>query len=138
MTRKFPLKSKKFNPFGALIGLEFAFYKKGRSRCLLKVRRQLLNPHGVVHGGVLFSMADTGMGAALYSLLDGEELCATREIKMTYLKPVTAGVLCCETRVILKGKKEAALESEVTREELPVARARGTFAIFKKRRGQEG
>ena len=36
-----------------------------------------MNPHNVVHGAVLYAMADTGMGAALYPTLSADKVCAT-------------------------------------------------------------
>ncbi|MCP4316284.1 MAG: PaaI family thioesterase [Hyphomicrobiales bacterium] len=43
----------------------------------ITVRRELLNPRNVVHGGVIYALADTGMGAALYRMLDEGKSCAT-------------------------------------------------------------
>jgi hypothetical protein len=39
------------------------------------------NGTGVVHGGVLFTMADTAMEAALIPMLEKGQICATVEIK---------------------------------------------------------
>lgn len=36
-----------------------------------------MNPRNVVHGAVLYAMADTGMGAALYPTLSADKVCAT-------------------------------------------------------------
>lgn len=102
----------------------------GVSRCRLAVRPEVLNPHGVLHGGALYTLADNGMGAAVYSRLGEEESCATIEVKIVYLAPVFEGVVDCETRVIQKGKRVAALESEIRSGGRLVAKALGTFAIF--------
>ncbi|MEN3017358.1 MAG: PaaI family thioesterase [Candidatus Methanosuratincola petrocarbonis] len=131
MPKKFPLKSEGFNPFGELIGLNFSKCEKGYSYCILEINEKLLNPHKVLHGGVTYSMADTGMGAALYSDLDEDELCATIEIKIVYFKAVTSGILTCETKVIHKSKKFAIMESEIKNNGYPIAKAIGTFSIFK-------
>lgn len=126
-----PLQSKGFHPYGDLIGLTFTELKQGYSKGTLNVDPKLMNPHGFLHGGVMYAMADTGMGAALYSLLDDNELCATVEIKITYFKPVKGGILTCETSVIHKGKIICALESEIRNNEVLVSKAVGTFSIFK-------
>ncbi len=136
MFKKFPLKSKDFNPFCELIGLDFTKIGKGFSQCVLNVNENLhFNPHRVLHGGVIYSMADTGMGGALYTLLDidDKELCATVEIKINYFKPVTSGMLTCNTKVIHKGKKIAVIESEILNNGNIVAKAIGTYSIFKAR-----
>jgi acyl-CoA thioesterase len=123
--------SARVNPFGELIGLRFTEFHSGQSRCQIEVSQQHLNPNGVVHGGVVYSMADTGMGAALHSQLGEGEHCATIEIKIVYLKPVTAGTLVCESRVIHRGKSTAVLESDVLNHGQLVARAMGTFSVLK-------
>ncbi len=131
MPKNFPMNLKGFHPFGDLLGLSFTKFENGYSQCTLDVVDKLLNPHKVVHGGVLYSMADTGMGAALYSNLDKNELCATIEIKIIYFKAVKSGALICDTKVIHKGKKIATMESEIINDEQLVAKAIGTFSIFK-------
>ncbi len=116
--------------FGKLIALEMTERGTGTSRCRLSVSAIHLNPHGVAHGAVIYAMADQGMGAAVYSLLEPEESCATIEIKIVYMAGVPGGELECETRVINKGRRVAVLESEVRNGERLVAKALGTFAIF--------
>lgn len=122
------------HPFAHLIGLHFgAAPQDGRSLCWLEVAEPLLNPHAVLHGGVLFSMADTGMGAALYSLLAPTETTTTIEIKINYLQAVTQGRLECATRTLDKSAFIGVLESEIRNGETLVATALGTFAIVKRK-----
>jgi acyl-CoA thioesterase len=119
--------------FQLLIGLEMTERGDGVSRCRLEVDEKHLNPHGVVHGGVLYSMADTGMGAAVYSRLEPEESCATIELKVVYIAAVRGGVLECESRVVHRGRRVVVLESEVRSGDRLVAKALGTFAVFEDR-----
>jgi acyl-CoA thioesterase len=131
--RDFPDDAKGFNPFGDFIGLVFTAYGEGRSRCELEVRGELLNPHGVLHGGVVYSMADTGMGGALYSILEEKELCTTVEIKIAYFAAVSVGTLACDTKVIERRSRIAIMESEIKNGDQLVAKALGTFYIYEKR-----
>ena len=131
MGKVMPADMSGFNPFGDLIGLQFVKCEGGQSRCTLEVEPRLLNPHGVVHGGVLYSMADTGMGGAMYTVMEKEELCATIEIKIVYFKAVRSGTLVCDTRIISRGRRVAALESEITSDGRLVAKASGTFSVFR-------
>jgi len=131
MSKNFPLNMKGFHPFGDLIGLKFTKVEKGYSQCTLEVVEKLLNPHKVVHGGVLYSMADTGMGAAAYTNLGKNELCATIEIKINYFKATKAGVLTCNTKVIHQGKNIVTMDSEIMNNGQVVAKAIGTYSIFK-------
>ena len=119
------------HPFGDLIGLRFEERGGDWSVCSLDVQTQLLNPHQVLHGGVLYSMADTGMGAALYPSLDEGELCATIEIKIAYFRPVSGGRVVCRSHVTHRGRRTAHLESELRGDGQLVAKATGSFAIFR-------
>ena len=131
MAEKTPPLTKGSHPFGELIGLNFTKFERGFSECVLEINKQLFNPHKVLHGGVIYSMADTGMGGALYPYLDDDELCATIEIKIIYFNKIASGVLRCKTRLIHKSKRIAALESEIEGEGHLVAKATGTYSIFK-------
>ncbi len=115
--------------YGPLIGMTTE-REDAASRSFVTVRPELLNPHGGLAGPVMYSLADYGMGAALYSRLEDSESCATIEIKMVYIASVTKGEVACETRLVNKGRRVAVLESEVFNEGRLVAKALGTFAIF--------
>jgi len=117
------------HPFADLIGLTFEPAEPGSSRCRVPIRPELLNPHRVVHGAVAYALADTGMGGALYPLLEQGESCATIEIKIVYLSSAREGVLVCDTRVIRKGSRVAVLESEIFESDRLIAKALGTYSI---------
>ena len=120
------------NSFAELVGFTLQLGRRGSgaSAAALEVRRELLNPNGVVHGGALFTMADTAMGAALHTTLAPGEYCATVEIKIHFLQPVTKGKIRCRTRLVHRGSRIAVLESHLSVGRLQVAQALGTFAIF--------
>jgi acyl-CoA thioesterase len=83
----------------------------------------------VVHGGVHYSMADTGMALALMGALDDRQRCTTIEIKVTYYKAVIEGELTCSTRVVFRGRRIAFLQSQIRNGEALVAEATGTYYI---------
>lgn len=130
MPKRFPQQSKGYHPFAELIGLDFTRVQAGTSQCVLSVRAELLNPQRVLHGAVLYAMADTGMGGALYSILADDELCATLEIKMMYFQPVRSGELVCDTKILRRSKHFGMLESTITQNQHTAAQATGTFAIW--------
>ena len=133
MPKEFPLESTGFNPFGELIGLSFSQLENGYSRCSLQVTDRLLNGNRVLHGGVVFSLADTGMAGALYTRLNDDESCATVEISIVYLAAVTAGTLTCDSRLVSRSKRIAILQSEVENDGRLVAKALGTYSVIKAR-----
>ena len=130
MPKNVPKDLKGFDPFGDLIGLTFTMCKDGSSRCVLQIEEKHLNPHRTLHGGVAYSLADVGMGGALYTRMEEHELCATIEIKIVYFRAVTSGTLTCDTELILRSKRIATLESAISNDGNLVAKALGTFSIF--------
>ncbi len=105
------------------------------ARCRLEIKDNFLNKHKAVHGGVIYSMADISMGVAVYSAIKKDEETATIEIKINYLKPANAKTLICDAQIIQKGKNIAVLEAEIKADDILVAKALGTFSIFKAKNG---
>lgn len=124
------------HPFADLIDLRIEDAGAGSSTLALVVGSRHLNPHGVVHGAVLFALADTGMGAALYPTLEPGEICATIEIKINYFKPVSTGKVVCRTDLVNRGKTVANLEARLYLEQTLVAQANGNYAIFRPKRAE--
>lgn len=125
------------NQFAAHLGIKIVERNKGRSLCALAIKRELYNPLDVIHGGALYTLADSGMGVALYPSLDNDEFCATIEIKISYFKPVREGEIICKSWVINRGKRIAYLESEIFVDDALVAKANGSYSIFKPNEGQK-
>jgi len=126
------------HPFADLIGLKVEARGDNSSDCSLEVASHLLNPHGVLHGAVLYALADTGMGGALVPNLDEGQICVTIEIKFNYYRAVREGRVRCHTIILNRGKRVANLESRLTVDDQLVASANGTFAIFIPREGKPG
>ena len=118
------------NPFADHVGFSMEPAPPGESTARLAVQPQHLNPNGVLHGAVLYAMADTGMGAAVFPTLAPGELCATIEIKMTYFKAQSRGDIVCRTVLVNRGKRVAYLESSAFAGDVLLAKATGTYAVF--------
>jgi acyl-CoA thioesterase len=117
-------------PFAEMLGLRPKSIGEGRARFELDVGARHLNPNGTLHGGVIYGVADTAMGAALFSRLEPGEQCATLEIKMNYLLPVTGGSIAAEAVVVSRTKRVGVLEARVYGEgDALVALGTGTFYI---------
>jgi acyl-CoA thioesterase len=119
-------------PFLDHIGLVVREHEPGSSTCALTVAPFHFNSSGLVHGAVLFALADTGMGAALMGTLEEGETCATVELQINYFKPVQGGELTCTTQLVNRGRTLANLESSIYVGESLVARANGNFAILRR------
>ena len=122
---------------GTLIDLTLTKWEKGYAQCTLEVQEKLLNPQRTLHGGALFTMADSGMGATLYTCIDEDEVCSTISTHIAYFKTVKSGRLTCDTRLIHRSKTIAALESEIRQGADLVAKASATFSIYKEKKDKQ-
>jgi acyl-CoA thioesterase len=103
----------------------------GSATAALEVTEALLNPNGVVHGAVLFAMADTSMGAATVSTLAPGEHCASVEVHLRFLRWVARGRVVAETQVMQRGRRIVQLESRLVDDAGNlIATATGSFAII--------
>lgn len=120
------------HPFADAIKLRIDEHGPGHSTSSIEIVPDIHhNPHRVTHGAVLYALADTGMGAALYPTLARGETCATIEIKMSYFRSVPSGVVRCETNLINRGQTIANLDSRLYVGDTLVAQANGNYAILK-------
>ncbi|HYM15166.1 MAG TPA: PaaI family thioesterase [Dehalococcoidia bacterium] len=105
----------------------------GRATYALDAVPELLNPHGVLHGGAVYTMVDYSMGGATMSVLPPGEICATIEIKISYFTGVRGGRLTCDTQIVRRGRSVVFLESRVADAAgVPVAAATGSFAVVRR------
>jgi uncharacterized protein (TIGR00369 family) len=74
------------------------------------------NPIGVVHGGLVCTLADSAAGCAVQSTLEAGVAYTSIDINVTYLRPVTkdSGRIRATGRVTKPGRKVAYATVEVT------------------------
>ena len=99
---------------------------------ILDVDERDLNPHGVVHGGVVCTLVDTAMGQATIDVTEDGMCCATIELSVRYLRPITGGRLVATASVLKAGRRVMHLEGTVIVEGdgRPVAMVQGSFAVM--------
>jgi uncharacterized protein (TIGR00369 family) len=102
----------------------------GRVILQMRVARRHKQVHGVVHGGVLASLADTAGGLATYMVVAAGTRVATVEMKINYLEPIDKGMITAEARVIRRGKYLSVVDCDLRNEEnLLVGKALMTFSM---------
>jgi uncharacterized protein (TIGR00369 family) len=94
-------------------GFRLEAAEPGRAVVRMRVLARHKQVHGVVHGGVLASLADTAGGLATYMLLPRGARVATVEMKMNYLEPVDRGTVLAEAHVLRRGKYLSIVDCEV-------------------------
>lgn len=118
-------------PLASILGMVTEEKEKGSATARVQIGAEHLNPHGSVHGAVLFAMVDTAMGAATMSVLDEADMCASIDVQMRFCKAVFDGELVATAIVMQAGKRIIHLQAEVRdqHDEL-VGFASGSFAVI--------
>ena len=118
--------------FGLKTALGFALENRdGHSIAVLEISDVHLNPNGVVHGAVPFTMMDTAMGGAVMNTIDDGRRCATIEMQTRYHRPAAAGTLTATAEVVTAGRRVVHLRAETRdSDDRLVASATASFAIF--------
>ncbi|MEX0992574.1 MAG: hotdog fold thioesterase [Solirubrobacterales bacterium] len=117
-------------PCARLLGWTPLEVEPGFTRIAFEAKPEFLNPIGVVQGGFLAAMLDDTMGPAAVAQRDGNVFTPTLELKVSFLRPVRAGRLIAEGRVLHMGRSVAFLAgSLIDGEDEVVATATATSRI---------
>lgn len=116
--------------FSRLLGIRILRAENGEAELRMAMQEQMLNLHGRMHGGALYSLIDTALGQASHSLFGGEAGSMTLECKVNYIRGVEAGEVVCHARVLNAGRKVHVLEARVEQGDKLIATAQATF-IYK-------
>ena len=116
-------------PFIQLIGMELVALKSGEATIKLKMRDELRQPQGLLHGGATASVIDTAMAFAVITELADDEKASTVDLTVHYLRPVTAGEIVCTAKLVRGGRRILTVSAEVLNEEGKlIATAISTYA----------
>ncbi len=89
------------SPYLKLIGVKLEEIKYPRARLSLQWRKDLVNPMGTLHGGVISSLVDAVLGCILLSKEEVRGI-ATLELKVNYFNPVAGGTVVAEGEIIYR------------------------------------
>jgi uncharacterized protein (TIGR00369 family) len=89
---------------------------------------------GLVHGGAVATLADTGAALAALTLVGAGERVVTIEFKINFLRPARRGRLVCRGQVLRPGRNVTVSEAEVIgldgEAQTLIAKAMATIAIL--------
>jgi len=124
-------------PFQELVGYE-TLGEGGRPYLRLPVRRDLLNPHGVLHGGVSLTLLDAIGGRSLVGQLvpaTGQRILSSVTVTLTtdFMLGVRDGVLFATGSPDHIGKTVAYVSVQLRHDAMDgplVARGLGTYRVY--------
>lgn len=100
-------------PFARLIGIELDEVESGVATAGFEIRTELMQNHGVVHGGAVASLIDTATAFAVISVLPPDERATTADLTISYLRPLTKGPVRCTARVLRAGRRLIVVSAEL-------------------------
>lgn len=119
--------------YNQLLGMKVEKIEDGTGTVRISVDTRLMHAQQIVHGGVIFTLADTAMSMAIIATVPPRTRFSTIEAKINYLQPVRAGELLAEAHIIQRGRSIAVLEATVYNingeDRQAIARVLGTFSI---------
>jgi uncharacterized protein (TIGR00369 family) len=120
------------------LGFEVVKVDRGRATFHMKVAERHRQVHGVVHGGILATLADTVAAVAAYSALPRGTAIATIEMNINFLEAIPSGLVRAEARVLRVGRNFVVTECELWNEEgLLAAKSLLTFGAVADRVGDQ-
>lgn len=118
-------------PYPALLGFELVDFNYGEVILKVKMRRELEQPYGTLHGGATASLIDTAMAFACVSVMAEGEQSTTVDLTVHYLRPHTEGEVFCTAKIERAGKRVLTVSAEVVNEQGKlVATALSTYMKF--------
>jgi uncharacterized protein (TIGR00369 family) len=120
-------------PISGLMGFAVTSVSEGEVFFTCTPDESAYNPIGVVHGGLVCTLLDSVAGCAVQSTLPAGTGYTSLEIKVSYLRPVTAesGELTARGWVTRRGRRATFAEGEVrTADGKVVATASSTCLVF--------
>lgn len=100
-------------PFVRLLGIELRSFGEGKCESRLAVVPEHAQQHGLIHAGVLMTIADHTCGGAAASLAPEGKDVITIENKIAFLRPGAASELICRATVLRAGKRIVFVEADV-------------------------
>ena len=98
-----------------LTGIEIVEVTEDYVKTKLAVESKHMNALGTMQGGALFTLADFTFAVAINA--GQEESSVAIECHISFLKPVTGGVLFAESRLVAKSRSLVAQEITITNEQ---------------------
>lgn len=104
-------------PFARLLGFELVDLSAGEASVKLKMRDELRQPYGVLHGGATASLIDTAMAFAVRTCVKEDVPTTTIDLTVHYLRPHSEGEIYCKAKVERAGKRILTVSAEVFNEQ---------------------
>jgi len=120
--------------FHTWAGMELERVAAGEVDVALEVQPHHLNLVGLVHGGMIATLADTVTGLALRTILEPGYAHVTGQLNVHFLAPARGGRLTARGRALKAGRRMGYAEADVIDQDGQLlARASATYIVMPER-----
>ena len=122
------------NPFLKDLGFELLDMKDGTAEVGIHLQAQHMNSWQVMHGGIIMTLLDAAMARAARSLVPDLTSAATVEMKTSFFQPggKISQQIIGRGNVLHRSTTMYYCEGEIWNGDALIAKAMGTFKIFKR------
>ena len=100
--------------FAGLLGIEWLDDDPEHARARLEIRDELLQPFGIVHGGVWLTLVESVCSRSTALAVLGEGMAAMgQSISVSFMRPVTEGAAEVQARARHRGRTTWVWDAEV-------------------------
>jgi len=100
-------------PFDSFLGTEFSLEDDDQVVASLELKPHHLNQRGVPHGGVISSLLDSALGAAVVRSIPKDWWCATTSLSTQFIGGARGGTLFGRGRMVRRGSSVAFASGEI-------------------------
>ena len=115
--------------FTGYCGLEFTELSDEKCVISCPLRPELLNPMGVVHGGLTATLTDVAAGTMALHADRRQRGIVTQSCTIHYLRPAMGSVLRAESRIVRKGHRICVTSVDVLSEDGSLA-ATAVYEVY--------
>ena len=121
--------------FYGWIGISLDTAARAEVTISMEIDERHVNLQGMVHGGVLATMADVAMGLAVRTAVEPGRRHVTIEMGIHYVRPAPRGRVRATGRAVRVGDQIAYAEADLTDDDdgRLLARASGTYSVARER-----
>ncbi len=106
-----------FGPYGMHLGFTCTDVQDDLLEIRMETEPHHMNKAGVIHGGILFALGDTAMGAAVHTIDNpGADTFLSTDVHIRYVRPFFGGPLIARGRFTAKTGRTRVMSCEITDE----------------------
>lgn len=91
-------------PFDEFLGLEYTKIDENNMQVTLPVQDLFINSAGVIHGGIISSLADVALSNLIGANEEGVQQVVTVDLNVTFIKPATGTYLMAHSKIVKSGR----------------------------------